>query len=53
VERWAPARGRALWKALLVLAECIDTDHEQAAINQYVVGEVLADHDLFGSCGDR
>jgi aminoglycoside phosphotransferase (APT) family kinase protein len=50
---WARARGWALWKALLVLAECIDTDQENTAINQHVIGEVLADHDRFGSCGDR
>lgn len=42
---WARARGWALWKALLVLASCIDTDPEQAAINRQVIGEVLADHD--------
>jgi aminoglycoside phosphotransferase (APT) family kinase protein len=45
---WARARGWALWKALLVLTECIDTDQERAAINQRVIGEVLTDHDPFG-----
>lgn len=45
---WARARGWALWKALLLLAKCVDTDQERAAANQYVVGEVLADHDRFG-----
>jgi aminoglycoside phosphotransferase (APT) family kinase protein len=45
---WARARGWALWKALLVLTECIDTDQERAAINQRVIGEVLTDHDRFG-----
>ncbi len=47
---WARARGWALWKALLVLTECIDTDPEQAAVHRHVIGEVLADHD---SHGDR
>jgi hypothetical protein len=37
---WARARGWALWKALLILAECIDTDKDRAAINQRVIGEV-------------
>ncbi|WP_042402170.1 aminoglycoside phosphotransferase family protein [Streptacidiphilus carbonis] len=41
---WARARGWALWKALLVLSECIDTDQRQAAVQRRVVEEVLADH---------
>jgi len=45
---WARARGWALWKALLTLADCIDTDQERAAINQRVIGEVLTDHDRIG-----
>lgn len=45
---WARARGWALWKALLNLAGCIDSDHERAVENQRVIGEVLADHDSFG-----
>ncbi|MHA6765457.1 aminoglycoside phosphotransferase family protein [Streptacidiphilus sp. PAMC 29251] len=44
---WARARGWALWKALLVLTECIDTDQERAAEQHRVLGEVLADHDRF------
>ncbi|MFF3755449.1 aminoglycoside phosphotransferase family protein [Streptomyces sp. NPDC002018] len=44
---WARARGWALWKALLVLSECADTDRERAALNQHVISEVLADHDSF------
>ena len=39
---WARARGWALWKALLVLTGCIDTDPELAAINQHLIGEILA-----------
>ncbi|WP_306338819.1 aminoglycoside phosphotransferase family protein [Streptomyces sp. KL118A] len=45
---WARARGWALWKALLVLSECIDSDREQAATNRRVIDAVLADHDRFG-----
>jgi aminoglycoside phosphotransferase (APT) family kinase protein len=45
---WARARGWALWKALLTLTECIDTDQERAAIEHRVIGAVLADHDSFG-----
>jgi aminoglycoside phosphotransferase (APT) family kinase protein len=45
---WARARGWALWKALLILADCIDTDQERAAINRRVIGEVLIDHDRTG-----
>jgi aminoglycoside phosphotransferase (APT) family kinase protein len=45
---WARARGWALWKSLLVLAGCIDTDRELAAVNQRVIGEVLTDHDRLG-----
>lgn len=41
---WARARGWALWKALLVLSQCIDTDPAQAAVNRRVIDEVLADH---------
>jgi aminoglycoside phosphotransferase (APT) family kinase protein len=44
---WARARGWALWKALLVLADSIETDHERAAVNEHVIGEVLADHNRF------
>ncbi|WP_055586124.1 aminoglycoside phosphotransferase family protein [Peterkaempfera griseoplana] len=42
---WARARGWALWKSLLVLSECIDTDPQRAATNHHVITEVLADHD--------
>lgn len=44
---WARARGWALWKALLVLSQTIDTDEELAALNRHVIAEVLADHDDF------
>lgn len=45
---WARARGWALWKALLVLAGCADTDPAQAAVQRHVIAEVLADHHRFG-----
>ncbi|WP_055701246.1 aminoglycoside phosphotransferase family protein [Streptomyces silaceus] len=45
---WARARGWALWKALLVLSECIDTGREQESTNRRVIDAVLADHDRFG-----
>lgn len=45
---WARARGWALWKALLVLSQNIDSDAELAAVNRRVIAEVLADHDHFG-----
>ncbi|MFD5315310.1 aminoglycoside phosphotransferase family protein [Streptomyces sp. NPDC127098] len=45
---WARARGWALWKALISLAQHIDTDPEQAAEHRRVLDEVLADHDRLG-----
>ncbi|HEV7649970.1 MAG TPA: aminoglycoside phosphotransferase family protein [Actinophytocola sp.] len=41
---WARARGWALWKALLTLTGCIDTDPDLAALNRRVIDDVLADH---------
>ncbi|SEH02101.1 Predicted kinase, aminoglycoside phosphotransferase (APT) family [Nonomuraea solani] len=40
---WARARGWALWKALLVLSGCVDTDQELADANRRVIEEVLSD----------
>lgn len=45
---WARARGWALWKALIGLADDVDTDDEQGAVNRHVIDEVLADHDHAG-----
>ncbi|MCX5209067.1 aminoglycoside phosphotransferase family protein [Kitasatospora sp. NBC_00240] len=45
---WARARGWALWKALICLAEFLDSDPVTAAEHRRVLDEVLADHDLFG-----
>jgi aminoglycoside phosphotransferase (APT) family kinase protein len=36
---WARARGWALWKALIVMA-----DHQSVAVNRRVIEEVLSDH---------
>ncbi|MEV5957074.1 aminoglycoside phosphotransferase family protein [Streptomyces sp. NPDC051987] len=44
---WARARGWALWKALLVLSECVDTDAARAAEQRRVIDEVLTDHTRF------
>ncbi|ADB33750.1 aminoglycoside phosphotransferase [Kribbella flavida DSM 17836] len=41
---WSRARGWALWKALIVLAETIDTDPQTAGSFRRVIDEVLADH---------
>ncbi|WP_248965615.1 aminoglycoside phosphotransferase family protein [Sphaerisporangium perillae] len=41
---WARARGWALWKALISLAETIDRDEKRAAGNRRVIDEVLTDH---------
>lgn len=41
---WARARGWALWKAVLVMTDSIDTDAALAAMHQRVVEAVLADH---------
>jgi aminoglycoside phosphotransferase (APT) family kinase protein len=43
---WARARGWALWKALICLAEDINANEKRAAVNDHVIDEVLADHDL-------
>lgn len=41
---WARGRGWTLWKALITLADTIDTDPEMAAESQRVIDQVLADH---------
>ncbi|WP_204040997.1 aminoglycoside phosphotransferase family protein [Acrocarpospora phusangensis] len=41
---WARARGWALWKALITLAEDLGKDERRAAISRHVIGEVLAEH---------
>lgn len=41
---WARGRGWTLWKALIMLAENIDTNPATAAESRRVIDEVLADH---------
>ena len=41
---WQRGRGWTLWKALITLAQHIDTNPQQAATARRVVDEVLADH---------
>ncbi|HEX6444541.1 MAG TPA: aminoglycoside phosphotransferase family protein [Streptosporangiales bacterium] len=41
---WARARGWALWKSSIVLADVIDRDEELARLNLRIIDEVLADH---------
>ncbi|GDY29418.1 aminoglycoside phosphotransferase family protein [Gandjariella thermophila] len=41
---WARARGWALWKALICLADAVGSDAEHAS-QRHVINEVLADHD--------
>jgi hypothetical protein len=43
-DSWARARSWALWKALITLADDIDTFETRAAVNCRVIAEVLADH---------
>lgn len=45
---WARARGWALWKALIGLAEHIDTDKTRTGLTRRVIAEVLTDHDQAG-----
>ncbi|MEJ3655552.1 aminoglycoside phosphotransferase family protein [Actinomycetes bacterium KLBMP 9759] len=46
--QWARARGWAIWKALIVLADTIDSDDDTdaatAETNRAVIDEVIADH---------
>ena len=42
---WARGRGWTLWKALITLAEHIETNSAEEKVSQRVIGEVLADHE--------
>jgi len=42
---WARGRGWTLWKALITLAEHVDTDPLEAERARHVIYEVLADHE--------
>lgn len=41
---WARGRGWTLWKALITLAEHVDTNPLQASVAQRVIDEVINDH---------
>jgi aminoglycoside phosphotransferase (APT) family kinase protein len=43
---WARGRGWALWKALITLAEYVDTDPAKAAEARRVIEEVLVEHNV-------
>ena len=43
---WARGRGWTLWKALIVLADQIDTDPDGAAENRRIIDDVIAEHEL-------
>lgn len=45
---WARARGWAIWKAMLVMAQNLDGDPAEVELNRHVIHEVLADHDQLG-----
>jgi aminoglycoside phosphotransferase (APT) family kinase protein len=45
---WARARGWALWKALIVMADHLHTNAKSVATNRRVIEEVLADHATAG-----
>ncbi|MCL7382448.1 aminoglycoside phosphotransferase family protein [Streptomyces sp. 35G-GA-8] len=44
---WARARGWALWKSALTVAECPDPRDERVALHLRVIDAVLADHERF------
>ncbi len=50
---WARGRGWTLWKALITLAEHIDTNPPEAGTARHVIDEVLADHKNGASRGFR
>ncbi|GAA1658040.1 aminoglycoside phosphotransferase family protein [Fodinicola feengrottensis] len=43
---WARARGWALWKSMLTLVSSRGKDDKLAAVNEHIIEQVLADHDL-------
>ncbi len=45
---WTRGRGWAIWKAMIVLADELNTDPDGAEFTKNVIGEILADH-----CGAR
>ena len=41
---WTRGRGWAIWKAMIVLVDELDTDTGSAAVTKDVIGQILADH---------
>jgi aminoglycoside phosphotransferase (APT) family kinase protein len=41
---WTRGRGWAIWKAMIVLVEALDTDPEDAEFTKSVIGKIIADH---------
>jgi aminoglycoside phosphotransferase (APT) family kinase protein len=41
---WTRGRGWAIWKAMIVLVEQLDTDSAEAELTKGVIGEIIADH---------
>ena len=43
-ETWTRGRGWAIWKAMIVLVEQLDTDPGEAELTKNVIGKIIADH---------
>ena len=43
-ETWTRGRGWAIWKAMIVLVEELDTDPDAAELTKNVISKILADH---------
>jgi aminoglycoside phosphotransferase (APT) family kinase protein len=41
---WTRGRGWAIWKAMIVLVEQLDTDSAEAELTKGVIGEIISDH---------
>ena len=43
-ETWTRGRGWAIWKAMIVLVEQLETDPDEAELTKNVIGKIIADH---------
>jgi len=41
---WTRGRGWAIWKAMIVLVEQLDTDSAEAELTKGVIAKIIADH---------
>jgi aminoglycoside phosphotransferase (APT) family kinase protein len=41
---WTRGRGWAIWKAMIVLVEQLETDPDEAELTKNVIGKIIADH---------